>query len=98
MLLDKNNNPLLGAFDFSGVGAAVAMNASHQESGALTADHVVVFSTAVYCFLAMGAAPVATTSGIAIPPNVWVPLYVGVGNKISALGASGSLLINELKN
>ena len=98
MLLDSNNQPLLGAYDFSGVGSAVAMNASHQESGALTANHVVIFSAAVYCFIAMGSAPVATTASIAIPPNVWVPLAPGVGNKISALGASGSLLINEIKN
>ena len=98
MLLDKNNNPLLGAFGFSGVGSAVSLTGAHQESGALTADHILVFSTAVYCFIAMGSAPIATTASIAIPPNVWVPLYVGVGNKISGLGASGSLLINELKN
>ena len=98
MLLDDNNQPLIGAYELSGVGQAVTMTGAHQESAVMTAKHVVVFSTAVFCYIAIGLAPVATTSSIAIPPNVWVPLYVGVGNKISGLGASGILIIDELKN
>lgn len=96
MPLYDDDNYLLSPYRFSGVGQTVAMTGSHKESAALTAKYVVVLSTAVACNIAWGSAPQATTSTTAIPAGVWVALNVGIGNTVSGLAASGSLLINEL--
>jgi hypothetical protein len=96
-LLDDNNFQL-SPFKFTGLGQIVTMTGATVQSAAVTSTYVVVLSTAVFCSLAIGSAPTATTAGITIPANKWVALKVGIGNKVAGLAASGSLFINELSN